>query len=190
MRAMDAKARERAWVERTLELTLRSLGALAEAAAPAAGVETVGTIRDLADQAGIWAERLASLAGAPDRATGRDAGTEREGARIAYAALRGRVADGLAARLGDPAAPVGPETRRAALCCAPDLERHGRRAAADLRRAERRGLSERVRRAREELPSRREYLADPFDPPRPVSAAEAVPDRPCPTVPRRAFSAA
>lgn len=188
MRTRERRAAELAWVERTLELTLRSLSSLAETSASAAGVETVSAIRDLADHAAIWAERVAALGG-PGRCDGGvPAACEAE--RVALAALRGRIASGLAARLREPDATLDPETRRAALSCAPDLERHARRAAAELRVAERQGLAERIRRARDGLPSRREFLREPFGAERSGRVPDADSPRPCPTAPRRAFSAA
>jgi len=189
MGTRDARDAERAWVERTLDLTLRSLGVLAETAAPAAGVEALDTIRDLADQAVLWAERLAALRGVADRSDGR-ANEIPDTERIAFAALRGRIASSLAARLGETAAPLGPETRRAVLCCIPDLERHARQAASELVLAERSGFSERIRRVREALPSRQEFLREPFPPERPPRVPDVASSRPCPTAPRRAFSAA
>lgn len=189
MGTREARDAEAAWVERTLDLTLRSISALAETAAPAAGVEAMNAIRDLVDHAVLWAERLAALRGVPDRSEGR-AWEATDTERIAFAALRGRVASSLIARLGAAAGPLGPETRRAALCCAPDLERHARRAASELALAERRGLSERIRRAREALPSRQEFLREPLAPERPPRVPDVASPRTCPTAPRRAFSAA
>jgi len=181
----EARDAEIAWIQRTLDLTIRSLGALAETATSAAGMEAVGAIRDLSDHAAIWAERLDALRGGTDRFQEHPRAA-RDADRIAFEALRGRIASGLAARLEATDAPLGPDTRRAALCCVPDLERHARRAAAELFLAGRRGLSGRIREVRDGLPSPREFLQAPFARRRPVHAPVAETSHPCPPVPRRA----
>jgi hypothetical protein len=182
---------ERAWLERTLEITLLSLGALAGTAARLATPEAIAALRDLADHAGIWADRLglggpdfARPVGNHDPLGGSAAGP------LEIAVLLSRIAHGLGRRLEEPGAPIGAESRRAALCCAADLDLHARRAEAGIRRAERSGLGEPIRRAREMLPSRQEFLHPRAPAPRGAPSDRAVPIRPCPTAPRRASSAA
>lgn len=184
--------RERAWVERTLEITLFSLGALAEAAARTATPDAIIAVRDLADHAAIWAERLGPGRDGPAPFPPREVPGPATGAvtgSLHLDLLLSRVAHGIGGRLAWADAPIGGESRRAAICCAADLELHARRADARIRRAERSGLGEAVRRTRAALPSQHEFLDGPA-PIRDARDERREPHRPCPTAPRRASSAA
>jgi len=173
------------WVLRSLDLTLRTIACVAEAAAKVNGRSVVSVVRDLADQAIIWAELidaapLSELDGAPPNE-----------AEIEAAMLVARSTAGLAARYRSSRARFSPEVSRALTCCTADLDVHGRWAAENLRKMEVAGFAERLRTTWSGLPSRQEFLG-PYsvlstrrETGRPIPAAP-----PCPASGEGASSAA
>ena len=173
------------WVLRSLDLTLRTIACVAEAAAKVNGRSVVSVVRDLADQAIIWAELidaapLSELDGAPPNE-----------AEIEAAMLVARSTAGLAARYRSSRARFSPEVSRALTCCTADLDVHGRWAAEHLREMEVAGFAERLRTTWSGLPSRQEFLGPDFvlntrrETECPIPAAP-----PCPASGERASSAA
>ncbi|MBK5097387.1 MAG: hypothetical protein JJE01_06365 [Gemmatimonadetes bacterium] len=174
------------WVLRSLDLTLRSIACLAESAAEMTDSSAlVPVIRDLADQAIIWADL--AFHGLPEEVNC----THPDDGAIEAAMLVARSTAGLAGRFRSSRARLGPEVRRAVTCCAADLDAHARWAAEHLREVEVKGFGERLRSAWSRLPSRQEFL-EPFsvlstrrasEPPIPAAA-------PCPASGEGASSAA
>ena len=173
------------WVLRSLDLTLRTIACVAEAATRANGRTVVSVVRDLADQAIIWADLIdaalpVELDGAPPNE-----------AEINAAMLVARSTAGLAARYRSSRARFGPEVSRALTCCTADLDAHGRWAAENLRKMEVAGFAERLRTTWSGLPSRQEFLGPDFvlntrrETECPIPAAP-----PCPASGERASSAA
>jgi hypothetical protein len=143
---------ESEWVLRSLDLTLRTISRLAEAAAETGDTEVVIAVRDLADHATIWADLLDTRI---------PTGVEREVSdldAIEGAMLLARSTAGLAARYRAAKDRFSPEVRRAVSCCTADLDVHGRRAAEHLREAELMGLGMQLRSAWCRLPSRQEFV--------------------------------
>ena len=173
------------WVLRSLDLTLRSIACLAESAAETESSALIPVIRDLADQAVIWADL--ALDGPPEELS---SDSPDDGA-IEAAMLVARSTAGMAGRFRSSRARLGPEVRRAVTCCAADLDVHARWAAEHLREVEFMGFGERLRSAWSRLPSRREFLGPysvlstrrKFEPPIPAAA-------PCPASGEGASSAA
>ena len=173
------------WVLRSLDLTLRTIACVAEAATRANGRTVVSVVRDLADQAIIWADLIdaalpVELDGAPPNE-----------AEINAAMLVARSTAGLAARYRSSRARFSPEVSRALTCCTADLDVHGRWAAEHLREMEVAGFAERLRTTWSGLPSRQEFLGPDFvlntrrETECPIPAAP-----PCPASGERASSAA
>ena len=173
------------WVLRSLDLTLRSIACLAESAAETDSSALVPVIRDLADQAVIWADL------AHDGLPKEISSDYPDDGAIEAAMLVARSTAGMAGRFRSSRARLGPEVRRAVTCCAADLDVHARWAAEHLREVEVKGLGERLMSARSRLPSRQEFLEpnsvlsarQPSEPPIPAAA-------PCPASGEGASSAA
>ena len=173
------------WVLRSLDLTLRSIACLAESAAETDSSALVPVIRDLADQAVIWADL------AHDGLPKEISSDYPDDGAIEAAMLVARSTAGMAGRFRSSRARLGPEVRRAVNCCAADLDAHARWAAEHLREAEVMGFGERLRSAWSRLPSRQEFsepnsvlsARQPSDPPIPAAA-------PCPASGEGASSAA
>ena len=140
------------WVLRSLDLTLRSIACLAESAAETESSAFVPVIRDLADQAVIWADL--AYHGLPEELSC----TRPDDGAIEAAMLVARSTAGLAGRFRSSRARLGPEVRRAVTCCAADLDAHARWAAEHRREVEVKGFGERLRSAWSRLPSRQEFL--------------------------------
>ena len=176
---------ESEWVLRSLDLTLRTIACVAEAATEANSRTVVSVVRDLADQAVIWADLidagpLSELDCAPpnDRA-------------VEVAMLVARSTAGLASRFRSSRHRLGPEVRRALTCCATDLDAHARWAAERLRKIEVSGFGELLRSAWSGLPSRQEFLGTYSVMGTRRAAEPAIPAvTPCPTSGERASSAA
>jgi hypothetical protein len=140
------------WVLRSLELTLRSIACLAESAGGTESRALVPIIRDLADQAVIWAEL--AFHGLPEEVSWMDPDDD----SIEAAMLVARSTAGLAERFRSCRYRAGPEVSRALICCATDLDAHERWAAERLRTIEVRGFADRLRSVWCRLPSRQEFL--------------------------------
>ena len=140
------------WVLRSLDLTLRTIACVAEAAAGENGRTVVSVVRDLADQAIIWAELIDARS-----LRDLDCAPPNEG-EIEAAMLVARSTAGLAARYRSSRARFGPEVSRALTCCTADLDVHRRWAAEHLREMEVAGFGDRLRTTWSRLPSRQEFI--------------------------------
>jgi len=143
---------ESEWVLRSLDLTLRTIACLAEAATETNSRTVVSVVRDFADQAIIWADLIhAGLPGEVDHSTPDDSTLE-------AAMLVARSTAGLAARYRSSRGRLGPEVRRAVAFCTADLDAHARWAVEHLRKVEVEGFGEQLRAAWSRLPSRQEFI--------------------------------
>jgi hypothetical protein len=173
------------WVLRSLDLTLRTIACLAEAATETNRRSVVSVVRDLADQAIIWADLIdAGLPVEVDHSTPDDGAVE-------AAMLVARSTAGLAARFRSSRARLGPEVRRAVTFCTADLDAHALWAAEHLRRVEVEGFGELLRAAWSRLPSRQEFIGPhSIAGERPASDGPILIAAPCPASGEGASSAA
>jgi hypothetical protein len=173
------------WVLQSLDLTLRTMACLAGAATETNRRTVVSVVRDLADQAIIWADLIdAGLPGEVDHTAPDDGAVE-------AAMLVARSSAGLAARYRSSRARLGPEVRRAVTFCTADLDAHALWAAEHLRKVEGEGFGELLRAAWSRLPSRQEFIGPcSIGSAQPASEGPILIAAPCPASGEGASSAA
>ena len=142
------------WIEESRRLTLTVLANLASLAARSGSYRLGSMVRDLAEQAHMWAE---SVPGALVERDGADLDADVLAEAATYA---GRCAAGLRRRMEVGRHSLSFETGRIAVSCAADLDEHVGWADRIVRSLEKNGCGAATREFRVLLPSRSEFVGE------------------------------